>query len=1144
MRKLFNIMMCLIIIGTSICSCSVSAAEDNIIIDSADDLIKLADNCTLDSWSEGKTVILKKDINVAKSNFKGIPSFSGTFDGNNHTISGISIKKDGSYLGLFRYLKNGATVKNLTVAASINPGDSASKLGIIVGSNEGSIYNCSVKAEISGKSHIGGIAGVNAYTGVISNSEVKGNVHGEHYIGGIAGQNFGTILNCRNKAKINISASDIKLSIQDINFEKINSTENFSDVTDVGGIAGFSSGIIQSCENSATVGYKHFGYNIGGITGRQSGYLNGCINHGKIYGRKDVGGIAGQLEPFTALKYSEKSIDNLSGELKKLQRLLNNTLNSTNYTKNSLSSKFKEINGYADDAIDSIDVLSEKTKDILNSDIESVNDTGAKITKSLADMADAFDDMDTLADNLELFTDEFKEITSIVNDSADDIDTTNLTKSLDELSKAAKKLRIASTQLSNAIRNMRDSISDIKDVIDAAKKVTDAINDVKSALNGAGAALGKSGAALKNIAASLKDGQSEEVSKYYYELSQNLTDFGESLKDAASEMKNVSDAVEKLGKSAADADINGLISGASRMATAFFNIGNSMTNLDNALKFLKTAVMDIDTDKLKDIAGRTDASVDYLHNAVTSLKNMSDKISLSMHELSDSPIITLYPIDDEYISAADNVSEVMTKISKSFDSLNGLMSSNFGLIINDLQAVSDQIFAVTDVLVDAVEDAYNFDLKDDLSNRFSDISEEDTKLQTTGKISECTNDGVVDGDVNVGGITGLMAIEYDFDPEDDIANGQKRTSDLMFTTRAVIRECANNGDICAKKNCVGGIVGKMNLGCVLLSNGCGTITSSTGSYAGGIAGYSDSVLKNNNAKCTLSAADYIGGIAGKGKHIYDCRSVVYIEDGNEKIGSIAGEITAESGRNIFCNTSYGGVDSISYAGIAEPVDIEVMKAQPNGDIFNTFTATFKIDDKTVGTVGYDYNGSISKSQIPILPTKSDSYGVWDTTDFKNLKRDIVVNAEYKPFITAVESKKTSKKSPVKVIAEGKYSENTSLKLSKAKNKYKSILYKTVDSYTVTINDCFNDNSKLHYLPSTGSSDKTAVYAVSGNKHQKLKTVQDGRYIVFDMNGNEMTFTAVQPNLMYYQVKAVAVLLICMIIIRLIYLLLKKKLIKN
>ncbi len=1148
MKKILSIIMCLIIVSAAVSGGYIIAvADDTVNINSAKDLVELEKKCSLDSWSVGKNFVLTKDIDMSKTKFKGIPSFSGSFDGNGHTISGISMKHSGSYVGLFRYVKNGGEVKNLNVTAKITPGGSASKIGVVAGSNSGSIINCNVNAEMKGKSYVGGVAGLNTFEGVISNSSSKGKIYGEHYAGGIAGQNLGTILSCNNKAKVNTYTSEIKLDIENINFDKLISAENVTDITDVGGIAGFSSGIIQSCENRGTVGYNHVGYNIGGIAGRQSGYLNGCSNYGKVYGRKDVGGIAGQLEPYTVLRYSEDSMESLSSELKTLQKLLNNVLDNANYTQNTVSAKFREINGYADDAIDSINVLSKKTEDMLNANIDNVNNTSARLTESLSDISAALGGIDELSENLDLFTSTLKDISAIIKESADEADTSDLTTALDELSKATKKFKIASTQLSNALRDMRNSISDLNKISGASQKVAKAFEELQGALGGAGDAVKKAGDALKGIADQLKSGNADNLDIYFAQLSSALVDFGTSLKNAADDIKNVASAVRELGDSIANANLSGLVSGASKMASAFFNIGNAMGNLDNALKALKDAVSKIDTNKIKDIAKKADKSVDYLQNAADALESMARKIADSMKKLSDSPIITINPIDDEYIEAADNVTKSMTNISGSFDSLNGLLSTRLNSISNDLQAVSDQMFVVTDILIDAVEDAYNLNLKDELSDRFSDISEDDTQSQTTGKISGCTNEGTIEGDLNVGGIAGQMAIEYDFDPEDDIANGQKRTSNFMFTTRAIVRECTNYGDITAKKNHVGGIAGRINLGCVLLSNGCGKITSKTGGYAGGIAGYSESVLKNNNAKCTLSAADYVGGIAGKAEHIYDCRSVVYIEDANEKAGAIAGEITGESGRNIFCDDVHGGVDSISYAGIAEPVGIDDIIASPNGEIFKTFTAVFKINEKTVGTVNYDYNGSIEKSQIPKLPVKKDSYAVWDMKNFKNLKRDIVVNAEYKPFITSVESSEKQKNGLAKVVAEGKYSEDTKLKLTKPKVKAVDGFYKTMDAYTVKLTDVFDKNSKLHYLPPSGKADKTVVFSYGKNGLKKLKTSQDGSCVVFKMEGDSMTFIAVQNTFLHLALKSLAVILLAVAFVQLALLyinIIKRKVLKS
>ena len=80
------------------------------------------------------------------------------------------------------------------------------------------------------------------------------------------------------------------------------------DAQDTGGIAGRSSGTITGSVNHGEIGYPHTGYNVGGIAGRQNGSVVGCENYGSIWGRKDVGGIVGQFEPYTCLLYTSRCV--------------------------------------------------------------------------------------------------------------------------------------------------------------------------------------------------------------------------------------------------------------------------------------------------------------------------------------------------------------------------------------------------------------------------------------------------------------------------------------------------------------------------------------------------------------------------------------------------------------------------------------------------------------------------------------------------------------------------------------------------------------------------------------------------------------------------------------------------------------------
>ena len=107
-------------------------------------------------------------------------------------------------------------------------------------------------------------------------------------------RNLGSLIQCRNSGSVNTTEVETEKDLTNVDWEQLNSAENMPASTDIGGIAGWSSGILQSCSNSGPVGYAHVGYNIGGVVGRQSGYLDGCSNSGPILGRKDVGGVAGQ----------------------------------------------------------------------------------------------------------------------------------------------------------------------------------------------------------------------------------------------------------------------------------------------------------------------------------------------------------------------------------------------------------------------------------------------------------------------------------------------------------------------------------------------------------------------------------------------------------------------------------------------------------------------------------------------------------------------------------------------------------------------------------------------------------------------------------------------------------------------------------
>lgn len=310
----------------------VSGKEDGgmerteVHISTEGELAALARECRVDSWSVDKKVILDADIVLVQEKGLSIPSFGGIFEGNGYSITGIDVTKAGSAMGLFRYVQEGGIVRNLNVTGNVSPDGSKGQVGGIVGVNYGRLENCSFGGKVTGDTEVGGIAGVNAAGGTIRRCTSRAAVTGNHSTGGIVGSNQGVLNNCSNAGAVNVDGTEVDYGLEDVTeeaLEDVNSASNMAAHTDSGGIAGISSGKVYYCTNTGTVGYHHVGYNTGGIVGRLSqGYLQNCTNSGHVMGRKDVGGIAGQMEPFLEVQYLEGRLQKLDRETDKLIDLL------------------------------------------------------------------------------------------------------------------------------------------------------------------------------------------------------------------------------------------------------------------------------------------------------------------------------------------------------------------------------------------------------------------------------------------------------------------------------------------------------------------------------------------------------------------------------------------------------------------------------------------------------------------------------------------------------------------------------------------------------------------------------------------------------------------------------------------------------
>ena len=143
---------------------------------------------------------LTDDINLTGKEWTPIGDYdnryTGTFDGGNHTITGLTINQYGNYVGMIDFLDSGGTVQNLTLEnVNITGGDI---VGSVVGDNYGTVTACyHASGNVSGTSYIGGVVGRNTSGTLTACYHASGNVSGTSNVGGVVGYNIsGTLTAC------------------------------------------------------------------------------------------------------------------------------------------------------------------------------------------------------------------------------------------------------------------------------------------------------------------------------------------------------------------------------------------------------------------------------------------------------------------------------------------------------------------------------------------------------------------------------------------------------------------------------------------------------------------------------------------------------------------------------------------------------------------------------------------------------------------------------------------------------------------------------------------------------------------------------------------------------------------------------------
>ena len=245
--------------------------------------------------------VLKPDGTLNEGSFKewtpiatSASPYTGIFEGQNHTISGLYFKQETSFVGLF----------------SVNSGKIAN-----VGILDSYFYGQPYKVW-----QVGGVCGSNTAKGAITNCYNTGIVRGSETVGGVCGSNYGTITNCSNKGNVG------------------------EDDDSVGGVSGSNYGTITNCNNAGIVSGKSY---VGGVCGKNSngGTVTNCNNTGEVRGTSQyIGGLSGDNDS------SSITNCNNTGEVKATGKFVGG-LSGGNYNNGTITNCYYDSTVYTGTAI-------------------------------------------------------------------------------------------------------------------------------------------------------------------------------------------------------------------------------------------------------------------------------------------------------------------------------------------------------------------------------------------------------------------------------------------------------------------------------------------------------------------------------------------------------------------------------------------------------------------------------------------------------------------------------------------------------------------------------------------------------------------------------------------------------------------------
>ena len=970
----------------------------------------------------------------------------------------------------------------MNVSGSVKVTGSAENVGGVVGTNYGILENCSFEGIVTGNTNVGGIVGENRADGIVLTCYDKGTIVGTNEVGGICGMNRGILQNCENEGKINDEDLKTTLDLNGIDIGTLNLTQNVVTRNDAGGIAGRSYGPVAGCTNKGEIGYAHIGYNVGGVIGRQSGTVINCKNMGHVMGRKDVGGIIGQAEPYRESEYLSDHLEKVRDDFSEINHLMGQM-------SDAMRSVSSDTRGY----VQTLQQQYEDTMGNLDSEINSMKST---VTGNNAAMTAYMDSLSSALNNLG----------EIGNDT---------------ISRMMESIR---QNTENAANNINGKLNDMKDIL------TESSSESSSASESDGESASESSSPEESSSQESSSLQESPAESEQPSSSENGDTQNQSSNNEEAAAIPADDAAEYL---AAGDDEAGDYAWFARDSVSRESSEESSSGWELPSEWPSELPSTLPSElPSESISIPSQSEVESKADAITDILK-KDPIKVNHDEKIDD---NLNQMKGEISSASDNIKNLQSTLTGTGDSLTNTMSNISGELTDQSKASGDTIGSMADSVDGGIQSiTSDLDRILNTSSRITDIISDDVNVllgngsaiddvsgkalteRTLGVVSGCNNHGKIEGDINAGGIAGIMNTEYDVDPEVDMDLTELTDVEVRSTTNDVLIHCINYGTVAGKKRNSGGIAGSEELGLIHTCENYGTVQLESGNGLGGIAGYSASRVNQSYALCNLKGDNKIGGITGEGYDISNCLAMVTISGNRtEKIGSIAGCINEDGTleNNYFVSDLWGGVDQINYIGKAQRCTYEElmqMETVPAG--FTQVTVTFEQDDEVLATLQIPYDGTVTEEEVPDIEPDEDCYISWDRKfPLTHVTANVTVTAESKRFTKSLAWFSATNQLKPDFLVEGDFYDTSVLSAESVQADRISdgdLAY----AYIWNIDNMPEQKEEyVLHLRIPDGADSAVVRIQTENKWEKADTEEDGSYVTVSVPyGTAFAVYSVQDN---------------------------------